>query len=158
MGGCPGWSESSLDAHAILLVLSWGCSHVALMIMQLSYCQFSVRIPKIISLYSVPFGAYLGPKFGPIPNAKNVSFISNWWGKFPSLKILKKSDWKFLKEALKTVHFLNVFRHRIRSECFPKRLNSNLTKWMFGDRYRRLSLSQSPGDQTKYFRVINSLR
>ena len=22
--GCPGWSESSLDTHAILLVLSWG--------------------------------------------------------------------------------------------------------------------------------------
>ena len=24
LGGCPGWSESSLSAHAILLVLSWG--------------------------------------------------------------------------------------------------------------------------------------
>ena len=24
LGGCPGWSESSLGAHAILLVLSWG--------------------------------------------------------------------------------------------------------------------------------------
>ena len=24
--GCPGWSESSLDAYAILLVLSWGGS------------------------------------------------------------------------------------------------------------------------------------
>ena len=27
LGGCPGWSESSLGAHNILLVLSWGCSH-----------------------------------------------------------------------------------------------------------------------------------
>ena len=27
MGGCPGWSEYSLGAHAILLVLSWGGSH-----------------------------------------------------------------------------------------------------------------------------------
>ena len=26
LGGCPGWSESSLGAHAILLVLSWGGS------------------------------------------------------------------------------------------------------------------------------------
>ena len=26
LGGCPGWSESSLDAYAILLVLSWGGS------------------------------------------------------------------------------------------------------------------------------------
>ena len=24
LGGCPGWSESSLDAHVLLLVLSWG--------------------------------------------------------------------------------------------------------------------------------------
>ena len=28
LGGCPGWSESSLGAHAILLVLSWGSSFV----------------------------------------------------------------------------------------------------------------------------------
>ena len=28
LGGCPGWSESSLGAHAILLVLSWGGSFV----------------------------------------------------------------------------------------------------------------------------------
>ena len=27
LGACPGWSESSLDAHTILLVLSWGGSH-----------------------------------------------------------------------------------------------------------------------------------
>ena len=26
LGGCPGWSESSLGAHAILLVLTWGGS------------------------------------------------------------------------------------------------------------------------------------
>ena len=27
LGGCPGWSESSLGAYAILLVLSWGGSN-----------------------------------------------------------------------------------------------------------------------------------
>ena len=27
LGGCPGWSEYSLGAHAILLVLSWGSSN-----------------------------------------------------------------------------------------------------------------------------------
>ena len=27
LGGCTGWSESSLGAHAILLVLSWGGSN-----------------------------------------------------------------------------------------------------------------------------------
>ena len=30
LGGCPGWSESSLSTHAILLVLSWGGSNVNL--------------------------------------------------------------------------------------------------------------------------------
>ena len=30
LGGCPGWSESLLGAHAILLVLSWGSSIVDL--------------------------------------------------------------------------------------------------------------------------------
>ena len=29
LGGCPGWSESSLGAHAILLVLLWGGSKVS---------------------------------------------------------------------------------------------------------------------------------
>ena len=28
LGGCPGWSESSLGAYASLLVLSWGGSYV----------------------------------------------------------------------------------------------------------------------------------
>ena len=28
LGGCPGWSESSLGAHATLLVLSWGGSFI----------------------------------------------------------------------------------------------------------------------------------
>ena len=27
LNGCPGWSESSLGTHAILLVLSWGSSN-----------------------------------------------------------------------------------------------------------------------------------
>ena len=35
-----------------------------------------------------------------------------------------------LKEALKTEHFLNVFRPRIRSEYFPKRQSSNLNEVM----------------------------
>ena len=29
LGGCPGWSESSLGAHAILLVLSWGACSIS---------------------------------------------------------------------------------------------------------------------------------
>ena len=28
LGGCPGWSESSLGAHIILLVLSWDGSYI----------------------------------------------------------------------------------------------------------------------------------
>ena len=34
LGGCPGWSESSLGAHAILLVLSWGGSDKGLSVEQ----------------------------------------------------------------------------------------------------------------------------
>ena len=30
LGGCPGWSESSLGARAILLVLSWGSSNIGI--------------------------------------------------------------------------------------------------------------------------------
>ena len=30
LGGCPGWSESSLGAHATLLVLSWSGSNVVI--------------------------------------------------------------------------------------------------------------------------------
>ena len=30
LGGCPGWSEFSLGAHAILLILSWGSSYLFL--------------------------------------------------------------------------------------------------------------------------------
>ena len=32
LGGCPGWSESSLGAHAMLLGLSWGGSNTAMII------------------------------------------------------------------------------------------------------------------------------
>ena len=35
LGGCPGWSESSLGAHATLLVLSWGSSFMSLF----CYCK-----------------------------------------------------------------------------------------------------------------------
>ena len=32
----------------------------------------------------------LGPQFGPFPNAKKVSFIPNWWEKFPNLSPVKR--------------------------------------------------------------------
>ena len=43
LGGWPGWSESSLGAHDILLVLSWGGSYIFCMIIQL----FRIRVPKM---------------------------------------------------------------------------------------------------------------
>ena len=36
-GGCSDWSESSLGAHAILLVLSWGVSYVYFWIFNMLY-------------------------------------------------------------------------------------------------------------------------
>ena len=42
LGGCPGWSESSLGTHAILLVLSWGGSYA-----KISCCWY----PLVISFH-----------------------------------------------------------------------------------------------------------
>ena len=77
------------------------------------------------------FWDLFGAEIRPHSQSKKLSFIPipNWWEKFPNLGILKNSERKCLK-ALKTEHFLNVFRPSRRSECFPKRQNSNLTKFM----------------------------
>ena len=42
LSGCPGWSESSLGAHFILLVLSWGGSLMfnSTQCLKISYCLF----------------------------------------------------------------------------------------------------------------------
>ena len=76
-------------------------------VVPLCFRKWSVRSFRT----SVPFGTYLGPKFGPIHNAKKYPLFPIWkfW----------KSDWNFLKETLKTEHFFNIFRPRMRSECFP---------------------------------------
>ena len=42
LGGCPGWSESSRGAHAILLVLSWGGSYFILLARQDDY-RYSIH-------------------------------------------------------------------------------------------------------------------
>ena len=39
---CPGWSESSMGAHAILLVLSWGGSTVVI-ILKYSRCNVTIQ-------------------------------------------------------------------------------------------------------------------
>ena len=44
LGGCPGWSESLLGTHAILLVLSWGNPRRLI-------CVFVVRIKQVLSLH-----------------------------------------------------------------------------------------------------------
>ena len=41
LGRCPGWSECSLGAHAILLVLSWGGSIVCFVIFHVCEWHFS---------------------------------------------------------------------------------------------------------------------
>ena len=41
LGGCPGWSESLLGAHAISLVLSWGGSNVPLIIVSTFLSRWS---------------------------------------------------------------------------------------------------------------------
>ena len=48
LGGCPGWSESSLGTHAILFVLSWGGSNrfYLLNCRQIAYSQGNYRQDK----------------------------------------------------------------------------------------------------------------
>ena len=50
LGGCPGWSESSLGAHATLLVLSWGGS-----INVLYGSNFFCLLPRVVYTYFINF-------------------------------------------------------------------------------------------------------
>ena len=78
LGGCPGWSEASLGAHVILLVLSWGCSNV------LAYRMALQRRFKL----------YLGTECGEYVNNPNIhlTVILNNWTSFglSNLSILQK--------------------------------------------------------------------
>ena len=49
LGGCPGWSESSLGTHAILLVLSYGGSN-GKQCRRWSDCSFRSRLIKIYTV------------------------------------------------------------------------------------------------------------
>ena len=52
LGGCPGWSESSLGAHAILLVLSWGGSNGLKPLKSILREKFQSIIPvKLLTYY-----------------------------------------------------------------------------------------------------------
>ena len=48
--------------------------------------------------HNQPFWLLLGPKEGPIPNAKKHLFSPNCWLKIPNLKILKNSTWEIQLE------------------------------------------------------------
>ena len=52
--GCPGWSESSLGAHAILLILSWGGSYVLQVLLY-------IRIRPVWSEASLSAWRNIGP-------------------------------------------------------------------------------------------------
>ena len=53
LGGCPGWSESWLGAHAILLVLSWRSS-----IVKITKLAAHSAINKIKVVYTVTYQFY----------------------------------------------------------------------------------------------------
>ena len=53
LGGCPGWSESSLGAKVILLVLSWGSSVIQCDTKIASVIFSGVRILRCFSNYSI---------------------------------------------------------------------------------------------------------
>ena len=79
LGECPGWSESSLGAHAILLVLSWGGSfredihaHKAVVLIH----------PSVICL--IDFVHELHMKFSYSRNFKTLASICGCAGRFVS--------------------------------------------------------------------------
>ena len=82
LGICPGWSESSLGAHAILLVLSWGRSVLLLLLWHLSVSD--------TTFYPV----FLKPLWLSIQSLKSVctsmqydQFYLSAWRNFASLAI-----------------------------------------------------------------------
>ena len=62
LGGCPGCSESSLGAHATLLVLSW-CSSFAFFLHKDICCGYSLKSPCIqMSTHNICFFTENGRK------------------------------------------------------------------------------------------------
>ena len=53
--GCPGWSESSLGAHAILLVLSWGGSYMPSKSKKFGHSEHFCNYPKIWAVWFLPY-------------------------------------------------------------------------------------------------------
>ena len=65
------------------------------MTLEKNQCQVKYYV---LNIYIVPFWLLLGPKEGPIPNAKKHPFSPNCWLKIPNLKILKNSTWEIQLE------------------------------------------------------------
>ena len=65
LGGCPDWSESSLGAHAILLVLSWGGS----------YNGMTIQVPNCIPIVISDFSFY-NPMTITLMKYSYLSFIA----------------------------------------------------------------------------------
>ena len=61
LDGCLGWSESSLDAHAILLVLSWGG-----WIIRLTYETSKLVFPLGIDIFNKTLYSFLSNNKTPI--------------------------------------------------------------------------------------------
>ena len=85
LGGCPGWSESSLGAYAVVLVLSWGGSYSRKSAMkrnELHYTWFSLYFIMWIN-FLVPWEQCKSQRcrtdnYCPLTYAKRLSIVHSY--------------------------------------------------------------------------------
>ena len=89
LGGCPGWSESSLGAHAILLFFSWGGSYYADLFLLL-IIQTMRTIFAMTTTAGVPAGAMWAYDGGIVNNHCTDHFkLRSWLGIWNWIKYCK---------------------------------------------------------------------
>ena len=81
LGGCPGWSVSSLGAHVCLLILSWGGSYIW-MIKTLNV--FDLGVPNYSTKYMFPVILYWSLKENMIKHCPRNKFVQKLfqWNQF----------------------------------------------------------------------------
>ena len=99
LGGCPGWSESSLGAHVILLVLSCGGSYLSMHITCLESWARSTSWENLFLPYANNKGAYQPSHLRLIQNFKRLARPYSWAGRLLS-KLLANLEDRFYHDVM----------------------------------------------------------
>ena len=109
LGGCPGWSESSLGAHAIVLVLLWGGSIFNFAVTKFLGFQKMVESQQVLTWNLNNF-------------CDNIHDIIKFTFNGQLNQISSKSVWKHILTDFKTQHLghnlIFVFINRNKVFCF----------------------------------------